>query len=714
MLSCFFDRVAAEYASFMRSMRCSGPILCCLLLWGMTLAAQSARLAPEPLHIDALGKGTAKLDGVWQFHVGDDPAWASPALDDSQWEQLTANQPWGAQGHESYTGYAWYRRHLALSIAPGAAPDVALMIRHIDDAYEVYWNGQLVGSNGKLPPHPAWYNDQAAQTFGLGPLPGNQQDALIAIRVWKAPLFSYDNGEQGGFSVPPVIGSPKAIAALKAEADYTWLRGRQFTFALDFLYALVALLSLLAWLRDRRQWILFWMAGFSLAPLLILVLDGLRLPIPFDVSLGLQQPLYSLEDVSLWFLLVWLLQLEGNPRLMRLTWIAAAVNVGATTLDGLVEMIGWSSNWDKQAQIADALLTPVVPITEILPLFLIVFAVYQRRRLDRARWIVAICAFLTVTMSVIQVAAAQGSRFTHWTLPEEISAPLFTVNGNPISPYTLFRTLLVVALIYAIYRYSMETRSRRNTLEQEFKSARELQQVLIPETLPSVPGFALTSAYRPAQEVGGDFFQIIPLKEDAMNDGSTLIILGDVSGKGLKAAMAVALIVGTVRMIAEISSRPATVLALLNRQLCGHLQGGFATCVVLRLDADNRCFFSSAGHPSPFLNGQEMALPGALPLGLSSQAEYSETSVTLKIGDHLVLFTDGLLEARNPAGDLYGFERLEALCKTRPSAPQATETAMEFGQDDDITVLTLTRLAVGIESSSTLTLTFRRGLPRAS
>ena len=100
-------------------------------------------------------------------------------------------------------------------------------------------------------------------------------------------------------------------------------------------------------------------------------------------------------------------------------------------------------------------------------------------------------------------------------------------------------------------------------LEQEFKSARELQQVLIPETLPALPGFAMTSSYRPAQEVGGDFFQIIPLEGEFK--GSTLILLGDVSGKGLRAAMTVSLIVGAVRALAKFAPHPAEILTELNR-----------------------------------------------------------------------------------------------------------------------------------------------------
>jgi serine phosphatase RsbU (regulator of sigma subunit) len=253
--------------------------------------------------------------------------------------------------------------------------------------------------------------------------------------------------------------------------------------------------------------------------------------------------------------------------------------------------------------------------------------------------------------------------------------------------------LLFFSIVYAVYRFSVENMRRKNALEQEFKSARELQQALIPEVLPPVPGFALTSTYRPAFEVGGDFFQIIPLE-----DSSTLILLGDVSGKGLKAAMTVSLIVGAARMLAEFSSSPAEILAGLNRRLFGRLQGGFATCIALRLQCDGSCVISSAGHPAPFLNDQEAIIPGALPLGLFPSAAYEEATLSLRPGDHLALYTDGLLEARSSSGELYSFDRLKTLFAACPTAVQATDAAIAFGQDDDITVLILTRLAAGEES----------------
>ena len=130
------------------------------LVIASALAARAA--TPAPFTIEGLGKATVALDGDWQFHLGDDPSWVSPALDDSGWEHLGADKPWGQQTHFGYTGYAWYRRHL--NFVPGAAvdSDLALLLPRIDNTYEVYleWNsdrasGQVSAAPGLVSPTPA-------------------------------------------------------------------------------------------------------------------------------------------------------------------------------------------------------------------------------------------------------------------------------------------------------------------------------------------------------------------------------------------------------------------------------------------------------------------------------------------------------------------------------------------------------------------------------
>ena len=189
--------------------------------------------------------------------------------------------------------------------------------------------------------------------------------------------------------------------------------------------------------------------------------------------------------------------------------------------------------------------------------------------------------------------------------------------------------------------------------------------------------------------MGGDFFQIISLADE-----SSVVVLGDVSGKGLKAAMNVALIVGTVRTLAEHDSEPAAVLTGLNRRLVGRMQGGFATAIVLKLGISGDCWLANAGHLPPFLNSSEITLDPSLPLGIVADADYASRYVVLSNDDRMTLYTDGVPEACNSARELYGFERIKTLLNQRPDATTIAETARAFGQEDDITVLTITRLQV--------------------
>jgi hypothetical protein len=637
------------------------------------------------------------IDAPWQFHLGDDRFWADPDFDDSRWEQLTVDKPWGAQGHPNNGGFAWYRRHIKVTLAPGAEPDLALLIPLVENAYEIYWNGRLVGGRGKLPPQavilidgPEW------QTFGLG----QAHEGVLAVRVWHAPPISSWTQNEGGFALPPLLGSPNAIANYTQGYDNDFLRSQQFRFGLNSLYAMAGLLSFLAWMRDRRQSLLIWMAGFCFAQPLRLLPPNWPSPISLATSNIIYCLLQAIQDVSLWFLLLLLLRLDERLALARwvrrLAWLQLAFF--AADAVAVIPIATGRTRWVVPSQVADYILTIGYSLLETLPLVLVVYALVGRRRLDPARWLVAVLAVTTEMIPAPILAAEQGRQYTHSNLPQMLSAPLFMVRGSPIDAGTLSGSLLLLAVIYAVYHYTVEERRRQTALEQEFKSARELQQMLIPETLPSVGGFTLTSAYKPASEVGGDFFQIIPLEDD-----TTLIVLGDVSGKGLKAAMSVSFIVGVVRALANIIRTPEGMLSELNSRLCGRLQGGFTTCVALRLGSDGRATIATAGHPAPFLNDKELDLPAALPLGLFATAAYEETTLHLKASDHLALYTDGLLEARSPSGELYSFDRLKSLFAAKPTAEQAATAAVTFGQDDDITVLTLTRHGAGEVSTSQIT-----------
>jgi serine phosphatase RsbU (regulator of sigma subunit) len=223
----------------------------------------------------------------------------------------------------------------------------------------------------------------------------------------------------------------------------------------------------------------------------------------------------------------------------------------------------------------------------------------------------------------------------------------------------------------------------------DVKQAQEVQQVILPVPRTTIPGLVIESEYRPAREVGGDFFQIIPHPAD----GSLLIVAGDVTGKGLKAGMLVALLVGAIRSTTEWSGDPLIILQALNRRLMGRSEA-HATCLVLRIAADGEIRLANAGHVPPYLNGEPVAIEGALPLGMVEDAEFSMMRFKLASGDRLVLLSDGIAEATDADGQLFGFERVHDLLQTARSAIEVANAAQSFGQEDDISVIAVTRTAV--------------------
>jgi serine phosphatase RsbU (regulator of sigma subunit) len=169
-----------------------------------------------------------------------------------------------------------------------------------------------------------------------------------------------------------------------------------------------------------------------------------------------------------------------------------------------------------------------------------------------------------------------------------------------------------------------------------------------------------------------------------------LIVVGDVSGKGLKAAMTGTLAIGALRTLASEGLSPGAIMQRLNQQMVEAGSDGFITCLILHASPHGLLTIANAGHLNPYLNGNEVASENGLPLGLAPGIHYAETALQLSPGDQLTLLTDGVLEARNPSGELFGFERTAAI--STQSAEAIAQRAQHFGQEDDITVVTIVRL----------------------
>jgi serine phosphatase RsbU (regulator of sigma subunit) len=174
------------------------------------------------------------------------------------------------------------------------------------------------------------------------------------------------------------------------------------------------------------------------------------------------------------------------------------------------------------------------------------------------------------------------------------------------------------------------------------------------------------------------------------------IVIGDVSGKGLKAAMTVSLIVGTLRAYAESHTSPAELLAGMNRLLHGRT-AGFATCLALKITAAGEVAIANAGHPNPYLDGVEIQTDSNLPLGITLDVEYAETRLHIEPAQSFTLVTDGVVEATSATTkELFGFDRTQAISKQAANAIADAARAFGLGapQADDITVLTIARTPI--------------------
>ena len=281
--------------------------------------------------------------------------------------------------------------------------------------------------------------------------------------------------------------------------------------------------------------------------------------------------------------------------------------------------------------------------------------------------------------------------FTHFTLIVYLStnglqnlAGLFNFGPNLRSSlddnlqlsYIVLRSpilLLFFAMGLILSRRRAETERAR--LQQEMSAAAEVQALL----LPGAAGDGVDAVYLPASEVGGDFYQTYEKSE-----GARIVLVGDVSGKGLKAAMLVSVAVGILRN--EKSSSPATILAALNEGLIGRTGGGFVTCCCSRFDLDGTVTIANAGHPAPYCDGREMEVEAGLPLGIAPGVEYAEFVIQ---GERFTFVSDGVVEAENANRELFGFDRTREI--STKSAQEIADAAKTWGQNDDITVVTVRR-----------------------
>jgi hypothetical protein len=645
-------------------------------------ASQAGVRLPDPAVWAAPGRSVVPLTGPWKFHIGDDLQWADPNFDDSQWQlydlapdtknlrpeqaiRLEELPGWQHHGYPGYAGYGWYR--IQLNMQPDAAQLALLMPQHIEDAYEVYLNGRLIGKFGKLDGFQLTYDGQPKLFLVPTAVSNIGKPVTLAIRFWSMPWEALPRRQNlyGGLRGVPLIG-PSALLEVFEQSvpeplPKDWdIHDSLFGYLVQpSLYLGIGLFSLFLFLFSSGQREYLW-AGVALAGRGLLI-AAILMEMAHQISFQLSE---LTQLVALWASVFPMplaaMYLLGVPRSrwQRANYLVVALFVTAS-LNSLGIELGWlPSNATFEAM--DAALK-WLPRTALCVLLLLI-AIDGIRTIGRKAWLLMTPGILFAGHMVFFIFFSYG--VTSLGMVDQ-----FLSAGVPVS-----------VLIIFFVRFTQQQRENGRLLE-DMRQAQEIQSLLIPRELPNLPGWLIESEYRPARQVGGDFFQVLPAE-----DGSLLIVVGDVSGKGLKAAMTVSAIVGALRD--HKARQPAQVLSHLNRVLSGQI-GGFVTCSATLITEDGAMTIANAGHLPPYRNGEELPAPNGLPLGIVAESSYEEKRFELAPGDRLTLFSDGVAEARNTKGELLGFERAAAL--TGKGAADIADAAQRWGQEDDITVLIVAR-----------------------
>jgi serine phosphatase RsbU (regulator of sigma subunit) len=246
-------------------------------------------------------------------------------------------------------------------------------------------------------------------------------------------------------------------------------------------------------------------------------------------------------------------------------------------------------------------------------------------------------------------------------------------------------------------------RIERERVEQELQVARRIQQASLPKEVPTLEGWQISPYYQPAREVGGDFYDFHPLSEDRLG-----LVVGDATGKGVPAALVMSTTLGMLRLAAQSYSSPGEMLQRVNEALFPYIPSNmFVTCFYAVLDPKSGTLsYANAGHDLPYLHSgrgeaEELRARG-MPLGLMPGMSYEEKEIILEAGEAALFYSDGLVEAHDPKGEMFGFPRLRELVAEHGEEGPLEEDLLEelysfvgegWEQEDDITLLTLERSA---------------------
>ena len=594
--------------------------------------------AAEPMHVYT-------LDGPWRAHAGDDPRWAAPDFEDSAWPE---REPPLAE-----PGFAWYRRTLRLP-ADLSSP-AALWFPSLARQAEIYVNGRLAlrhGTPGQ------WFT----QRWGPPPVlslanaaPGST--LVLALRVYESKNSVWD------VCTPPLLGSPAALADGYDRNRFRLYRVNLAWLLLGLLNLLFASAAFVFWRMQPGQPVYLWFA-------VALVLGAVWNIPQFANNCSDLLAAWTLpgDSVAGAEFVAWVFLFHGTPawpglRNLRLAALTVTLTT-AMTVAAYAGVLQWSSYY------AVSLLATLVTMV------LAARGVQTTPRDERRALVVLLIPYLVYALGWVawharSLKAALGGALTESRGLLVLREP-FEVDLSQAG--ALLSILVMGGILLA--RFNRVARDQQ-ALSGELEAARRVQEFLVPAAGVEVPGFEVGSAYLPAQRVGGDFFQLAPLA-----GGGLVVLVGDVSGKGLRAAMVVSLVVGAFRN--RRSHQPAEILEELNAVLAGQMGGGFVTCCCACFYTDGTVTIANAGHPSPYCDGRELTMEPGLPLGVVPGIEYQQTVVH---GKQFTFVSDGVVEAENDQRELFGFDRTRDI-SMKPAA-EIADAAKAWGQTDDITVVTV-------------------------
>ncbi len=619
------------------------------------LLAITSTLAAQTIDIQSLYQ-PAPLAGIWKEHTGDNPRFADPKFDDSGWTTVIMPRP----SLPGPRGITWYRFRIHLP-EPLPAEPLSVLIGPLFAAYEIFANGRKIGQFGG--PLGDQYGQLYARPVAFS-LP-RETDFAIAIRSedWGLEYGSQSSSAARSLSW---IGTAQSLADKASAWQLERKQGTEpLRVAAIVLFAGSLFFIFLVLIRRRDfeyLWIGIFLLGNALFRLVQLVPEWLGSP---DRATASWYAIAFLLPTSLAVMLfcqsIFRLRIDGVVK----CGVGALLLVYVT----LVPPIG---DWFRAQHMSLGLWQSLV--ANLGELVIYSNFAWRARNQPGKYWPIHLAFGVYI-----------GANFIFYTI-QSLSGR-GTSGGGDLAPWEIALRSAIVFLLFAMGLYLSERSAasdqEQGRLQQELTAAAEVQSLMLAAPSAANADITVESVYLPASEVGGDFYHL-----QSYPDGSQVALVGDVSGKGLKAAMLVSVAIGVLRSLQ--TSSPGAILKGLNDALAGKGGTGFVTCCCVRYEHGGNVTIASAGHPAPYCRGNEVDVAAGLPVGIVAGTTWEETSITLNVGEQLTLVSDGVVEAENVKRELLGFERTREM--SGKTAREIAEAAKAWGQNDDITVVTVRRI----------------------